>query len=81
MFYPIKNRLLKTENTNRNYVASPNQGQERNPNKNTTSKTQTETMLFLMNIESIFAVTGINTTDLVVQIPYRPNFFQPYFNY
>ena len=81
MFYSIKNRLLKTENTNRNYVASPNQGQERTPNKNTTSKTQTETMLFLMNIESIFAVTGINTTDLVVQIPYRPNFFQPYFNY
>ena len=80
MFYSIKNRLLKTENTNRNYVASPNQGQERTPNKNTTSKTQTETMLFLMNIESIFAVTGINTTDLVVQIPYRPNFFQPYFN-
>ena len=79
MFYSIKNRLLKTENTNRNYVASPNQGQERTPNKNTTSKTQTETMLFLMNIESIFAV--INTTDLVVQIPYRPNFFQPYFNY
>ena len=52
MFYPIKNRLLKTENTNRNYVASPNQGQERTPNKNTTSKTQTETMLFLMNIET-----------------------------